>query len=213
MIHDMAYSKFLVNAAGKFAKFLEEASTVVSSEEFFGMDEFHDSGGVKFNVYITPDEVVQVHHSLVENMSQLAKSEDDPLKMILNEMGAPPALGSAAKGPGSEIVLNLTNRFGKVAGDEQAPARKLLKETKRIVLLIVRFCSGPTLLDILEQVPSALHELQLTNYIKQQEATKANAPLALSKTKATSTQAISPGSLGDVTVIAYPVYKNRDDST
>ena len=50
-------------------------------------------------------------------MGLLAKSEDDPLKIILNEMGTPPDLGSAAKGPGSEIVLNLTNRFGKVAGD------------------------------------------------------------------------------------------------
>jgi hypothetical protein len=82
------------------------------------MDEFFDSGKQsKHTVYITPDEIVQVHHSLVENLQQLPSVHDDPLRIILNEMGAPPALGTAAKGPGSEVVLRIYNRFGKIAGN------------------------------------------------------------------------------------------------
>lgn len=211
-IDESVFSKYLSSVVPKFSKFLEEASTVISSEEYFGMDEFYDSNGVKCAVYITPDEIVQVHHSLTENLSQLIKSNDDPLKIILDEMGTAPDLGSAAKGPGSEVVLNLTNRFGKML-DEQAPARKLLKETKKIVLLVIRFCSGSNLLDILEQVPTAAQEAQLSDFIKQQEASVAGSATAFSfKSNSPSIQQVFSDSAADLNVLSNRVYKNTDDS-
>jgi Ras GTPase-activating-like protein IQGAP2/3 len=113
------FSKYLESSAPKFASFLREACATVTAEEYFGIDEFHDSGAQvqgRINVYITPDEIVQVHHSLVENLQQLYSTQDDPLRVILNEMGIPPAHGTSAKGPGSEVVLRLVNRFGKISG-------------------------------------------------------------------------------------------------
>jgi len=63
-----------------------------------------------------PDEIVQVHHSLVENLQQLPNTNEDPLRIILNEMGIPPASGTASKGPGSEVILHLSNRLAKIVG-------------------------------------------------------------------------------------------------
>lgn len=175
------------------------------------MDEFHDSGKqTQHNVYITPDEIVQVHHSLVDNLHQLSATTDDPLKIILGELAAPPALGSAAKGPGSEVILRLSNRFAKINSEDNAVLRKLLKETKRLILLIIRFSTGKTLLDILEQAATVKQETLFTAYILSQDIS--NIPVPLNPT-ASSPSPPSPldGSNNDV---SSPLpYQNADDHT
>ena len=42
--------------------------------------------------------------------------EEDPLKVILSELGAVPPAGYGSKQAGSEIVLELKDRFAKVGG-------------------------------------------------------------------------------------------------
>ncbi|KAJ3303693.1 hypothetical protein HDV03_003566 [Kappamyces sp. JEL0829] len=209
--NDSDFSTYLQESAPKFAKFIKEASNTVASEEFFGIDEFHDSGAQvqgKLTVYITPDEVVQVHHSLVENLQQLPSSPEDPLRVILNEMGIPPALGTAAKGPGSEIVLRLFNRFGKIGGDENAPVRKLLKDTKRLVLLIIRFSAGKSLLDILEQVATSQQEVSFAAWVEQQDAIHKSHQRTDSGAKSPH----SPDALHDQPVV-LPIWKNPVDES
>jgi hypothetical protein len=122
--HQEKLNKYIKDSASKFAYFRKECTIIltkamntVSAEEYFEMTEFLDIGGrQKLTVYITPDEIVQVHNSLVNYLEDLPKLHDDPLRKILDEMGTPPSQGSAAKGPGSEIVLNLTNRFANLEG-------------------------------------------------------------------------------------------------
>lgn len=218
---DAEFSKYLQTASPKFAKFMTEASTVVPSEEYFGMDEFHDSGnnGIrsKITIYVTPDEVIQLHNSLVEHVNAITTSPEDPLKIILNELGAAPAPGTAAKGPGSEIVLNLQSRFAKVSTDDQGPVKKLLKETKRLILLAIRFAPGANLLDVLETASTPSQQNAYADYVKRLEILKDEEMLKESKPSLNSptspTSPTSPESPGDVFAPGNnPVYKNPDDS-
>lgn len=197
--HDESFSNYLKTASTKFSKFLEDASSVVSSEEYFGLNEFLDTGKKEtLNFYVTPDEVVQVHHSLVDNLSHIPTLANDPLRVLLTEMGNPPVLGTAAKGAGSEVVLRLSNRFVKAADDESVVNRNLLKDAKRLVLLIIRFSTGKSLLDILEKVATAAQEVEFMKYVIEAEKGR---------------QAVAT-SLENLTLIdaARPIYKASDDS-
>lgn len=167
----LVHSRYISAASSKFSQFLREASTVVPAEEFFDMNEFMDtSNQQKLTVYITPDELVQVHNSLVENLENLPNSSEDPLRIILNELGAPPAPGTAAKGPGSEIVLHLSNRFAAMQGNNDQPVKKLMKEAKRMILIVIRYSAGPSLLDILEDPTTEAQEQKFAAYCKERES-------------------------------------------
>ncbi|KAJ3254482.1 hypothetical protein HK103_007118 [Boothiomyces macroporosus] len=163
-----AYSNYIKTASVKFAVFLREASSVVSAEEFFDINEYLDTGRKESNsVYITPDEIILVHHSLVENLEQLPNLKNDSLRVILSELGPPPALGTAAKGPGSEVVLRLSNRFAKII--ETDPVKDLVQTAKRMVTVIIKFSTGRTLLDILEDNATPEEEAAFAQFLLDEE--------------------------------------------
>ncbi|KAJ3292002.1 hypothetical protein HK104_005630 [Borealophlyctis nickersoniae] len=145
-----AMNTYVQAASKKFYAYFKEASTVVTAEEYFNMDEYVDMGRAqKPVIYISPSEIFQMHRALLENMDDLVTEEKDPLKQILDDIGQPPA-PQPSEGPGSEIALALTNRFTKLEGEKETRLKQLFTETKRYVLAIVRVQSGKNLLDILE---------------------------------------------------------------
>jgi hypothetical protein len=160
------------------------------------MTEFLDSGVKdKLIVYITPDEIVQIHHSLVEHKADLPTVQSDPLVQILEELGTPPPQNSAAKGPGCEIVLHLSSRFTRIEEDKDAPIKHIMQETKRMLLLIVRFSNGNRLLDILENPCTESQERDYFEFVSNQD-------LIISKRKGSLHEIVSEQSLARASVIA-----------
>ncbi|KAH9263879.1 hypothetical protein BASA83_012698 [Batrachochytrium salamandrivorans] len=171
------YIKF---SGKRFASFLKEALTVVSAEEYFNMDEFVElSRQDKPIIYISPDEVIQVHHNLVANIDNLTTLKDDPLRIILNDLGAVPTPDIGAKGPGSEISLALTNRFAKIEDESEMKLRLLINETKLLILAVIRINVGKSLLEILEAPSTEQHEAAFAAYIEQ-EAARGTRPSTIS---------------------------------
>ena len=222
-------AQYFKSASVKFAQFLKEASNTVTCEEYFDMTEFVDSGRVeKHTVYITPDEIVQLHNCLHENLIQLPVIPNDPLGTIMRELGEPPKNGTAAKGPGSEIVLHLSDRFAGAVDNAEVELRKLQKETKRIILTILRFATGKTLLDILETPCTNAQEKAFAAYVAQQETNRKlvsesqtlGKKASLEMLKASSMEMLheesrqSKGTLEDLNVasapLATPAYKTPD---
>ncbi len=108
-------NQYIATANVRFGIFLKESSDVISLEENFDMNEFLDmSRQERPTIFITPEEIVQIHHNLIQNLN--ISDTADPLNIILNELGPAPDVAHAAKGPGSEVVLHLTNRFAKTEG-------------------------------------------------------------------------------------------------
>ncbi|EGF77572.1 hypothetical protein BATDEDRAFT_91373 [Batrachochytrium dendrobatidis JAM81] len=164
-------SAYIKVSGKRFANFLREAVTVVSAEEHFNMDEFVElSRQEKAIIYISPDEVIQVHHNIIDNIDSLTTTKDDPLRIILNDLGPVPPADVGAKGPGTEITLSLTNRFAKTEDEKEAKLRLLINETKRLILAVIRINVGKSLLDILEAASTEQQEQQFAEYLKQESA-------------------------------------------
>ncbi|TPX34547.1 hypothetical protein SmJEL517_g02831 [Synchytrium microbalum] len=151
-------NEYIATAGKKFASFFAEAANVVSAEEQFGIDEFVDLSMTKRPViYISPNEIFQVHATLVENLDFLAPKPDDQLRQILSDLGAVPPVREDAPVQCTEILLTLNNRMAKIE-DEDASIKRLFMETKRHILAIVRIQSGKNLLELLEKPVTEVEE-------------------------------------------------------
>eukprot|EP00842_Homolaphlyctis_polyrhiza_P003308 jgi/Hompol1/3979/HPOL_003428-RA len=156
-------------SAKKFEHFLKEAVKVVTAQEYFNMDEFVEaSRQEKPIIYISPDEVVQVHRNLISNLDTLCPQKDDPLRTILKDLDDPPKGDVAGKGAGNEVSLVLTNRFAKTEDEAEVRLRQLLNETKRMIISIIRINVGKNLLDILEAPSTEAQEKVFADYMKKE---------------------------------------------
>jgi Ras GTPase-activating-like protein IQGAP2/3 len=61
-------------------------------------------------IMISLDEIFRTHQLIYENLDQLAPSKDDPLRLIMNDLGEPPSEFSE-EDKDRELQLTLTNRF------------------------------------------------------------------------------------------------------
>lgn len=162
----VAINSFISSATKSFAHFIKEAAEVDSIQEHFGMNEFLDmSLQEKPSIYITPEEVIQIHSDLVSNLDQLSTDPWDPLNVILSELGTVPSVQSAAKGPGSELTLHLTNRFAASENPEEMQKRKLISEAKLLIKCIVRIHVGTSLLKILEEPTTEQVQSNYSEYL------------------------------------------------
>ncbi|KAI8836593.1 hypothetical protein BC829DRAFT_447861 [Chytridium lagenaria] len=141
-------NEYVSSSAKKFFGFFNEASNVVTAEEYFSMDEFMDVGRQqKPTILITPNEIYQVHDALLQNVDDLTSDASDPLRQILNDLGPAPPVSEKSQ---TEVHLPLINRFAKVEDDKDVKQRHLFSETKRLVILTLKIQSGKSLLDVLE---------------------------------------------------------------
>ncbi|KAJ3225527.1 hypothetical protein HDU81_007811 [Chytriomyces hyalinus] len=140
---------FIMSSHQKFLQFFSEASTVQSSEEFFDMDEYMDLTQQKrLSVFISPNEIFQVHDALLSCIEDIVSDPNDPIKAVLEELGPAPAPTDSLR---KETYLNLVNRLPAHDSETQEHKQKLLlQETKRLVLIVIKIQSGKNLLDILE---------------------------------------------------------------
>lgn len=77
-------------------------------------------------ILISLHEISMTHRMLLQNLDALATEKDDPLKLILNDLGDPPPMGKDDR----EIQLTLANRFKvDVEGTFPSCARKNEQKT------------------------------------------------------------------------------------
>jgi len=154
---------FLKDANIQFTTFFEEAIRVVSAEQHFGINEFSDVTMVSHpSIFITPREVHNTHHLFLANMDKVAPSEDDPLRVVLADLGGLPdeadVLADDEHADG-EMSLVLTNRF-EIPEEEDTSLKALLIRTKRRVIDVIRFQEGSNLKAILDKPATKEMEAQ-----------------------------------------------------
>lgn len=104
-------------------------------------------------IIISLHEIFKTHALLSENLSQLVTETDDPLKVVMADLGPPPA--STDDDQDRELQLTLTNRF-KVDVDEDSENQRLYAETKELVIPILR----------LVPVQNSIHRLSLMDVLE-----------------------------------------------
>ncbi|KAI8799673.1 hypothetical protein BJ742DRAFT_844964 [Cladochytrium replicatum] len=176
-----AMNAYLSKSAKTFGLFFLEASTVVTAEDYFNIDEYVDlSRTQKPTILISPHEVFQVHRTLVENIGDIVEpSKDDPLSLILNDLGNPPPQSESKDNNSGAVTLSLVNRFAKI-DDADSQVRNIFVETKRYILSVIRIQSGKNLLETLvapvtEEQETKFTELQQRENDRQQAKREAAA--------------------------------------
>jgi hypothetical protein len=117
---------------------------------------------------------------------------NDPLREILSDLGDAPEQGFDGNKSGSEIVLDLKNRFAKIDGSfywlnsldaALCEIRQLLKETKKMVVAVISINAGPTLLDTLEAPVTLYEEEAFVAYLDAEEARQSGSVESLNSIK------------------------------
>ncbi|KAL5481649.1 hypothetical protein EMCRGX_G021851 [Ephydatia muelleri] len=178
---------YIQEAWGKFRDFFSKASTVETAEERFGIDEYSDVIMLtKPVIYISVKEVVSTHSLLLEHEDAISPKTDDPLRIILKELGTCPTVESLLGGvrdaaPGEdpqdivneagkqEIPLTLTNRFEGVAGDDGSSMKTLFVRTKRMVVDVLRVQPGENLTSVLYTPATPEQEEEHQTFIRKRE--------------------------------------------
>lgn len=167
----------------KLRHFFKETSSVESAEEYFGTDALADAGlKTKPTIYISPEEVFQIHNALLQNYNDLKIEKDSPLNIILNDLGKVPPYTAGVQS--KEVALHLTNRFPTIEDQKEGEIKKLVTETKRMVITIIQCQQGLNLLSLLES-PSTDEAEKLFKEISQEliRQEKANRELINQKMK------------------------------
>lgn len=133
------------------------------------MNEYVDQvNTIRPTVYMSPFEIFGMHAMLADKLDTLAPEMDDPLRVILSELGNPPTgFEEHSQGHG-EVCLTLQNRFEAEIVDPDMDLKHLFVETKRYILAIIRIQSGQNLMEILERRVT-IHEEQAWDELKATE--------------------------------------------
>jgi len=86
-------------------------------------------------IIISLHEIAQTHAYFAANIDKLTKDKDDPLRVILNDLGDAPKISHEED---REIQLTLTNRFKKNMEEEISSSATLYAETKELVISTFR---------------------------------------------------------------------------
>ena len=103
-------------------------------------------------IIVSMGELVLAHQLVKDALSSVVSDKNDPLSVIVNDLGEVPAIDAAhAK---REVQLQLENRFKGTMEDEVKPGAHLYAETKELIIQIFKVIpikTGPqTLLSILK---------------------------------------------------------------
>ncbi|PPQ69874.1 hypothetical protein CVT24_003209 [Panaeolus cyanescens] len=142
---------FVQVAIQQMSAWFLEIARVPEAEVQYHAHEFLDATVQPKPIYISPNEIYTIHGLILQYRAVLIIGADDPLKVVISELGSVPPLSPELKEARDiAITLELTNRFALVQ-DPQAEEKTLWVQAKRGVLAILRVQPATNLWDSLMQ--------------------------------------------------------------
>jgi len=155
-------NEYISIAGKKFASFFTKVACVETAEVHFQIDEFDDLTKTSNPViFISPKEIIEVHSCILEHIEDIEVNDNDPLKIILNDLGEPSKSETSEK----EITLTLVNRFADINDDSTNEKKQLFRKTKNMVIDIIKIQNGNTLPEILDKETSENDEKRFQDLI------------------------------------------------
>lgn len=133
---------------------------VEEPEDHFGMDPLADHTSTqKPTVYIHPTELYHIHQLLEEHADYVEHQKSGILHAILQDLGEAPTDVNLTV-PLRLLRLELVDRRDGLPDDTNGggDVKKLLLDTKRLIILVIQVQSGPTLEAILNEPVTEEHE-------------------------------------------------------
>jgi len=139
---------FLEKQRDPMIKYFNQIVQVTDPEDFLQVDQYMElTQKEKPTIYINLSEIITIHKLIYEKLDNMT-SADDPLRVILKDLGPPPEDFDSADS--RDIQLTLQNRFKQELKEEEANLQ-LYAETKDLMIPILR--AIPT--------ASSVHEMTL----------------------------------------------------
>lgn len=154
---------FIQKNTDKLKNYLNELIKVPEAADFLMVDQYIElTSGTKPIVLMTYSEVYSTHEIIVNNLNLIAPDQNDPLRIIVKDLGALPEHDLVDDDLDREIQLTLINRFS-----EQVET-KVLKEDEKELPLIIKI--RDLFIELMTELP--LHTasstlLDLMEYAKQ----------------------------------------------
>lgn len=127
-------------------------------EQHFGMDQLTDyTNTQKPTVYVHPTELYHIHQLLEENLDSVERSSSGTLHSILSDLGEAPVDINMSV-PLHVLRLELSDRRDGIPQESGGDIKKLLLDTKRLVILVIQVQSGPSLEGIFADPVTEEHE-------------------------------------------------------
>eukprot|EP00040_Diaphanoeca_grandis_P039719 m.259908 g.259908 ORF g.259908 m.259908 type:complete len:2047 (+) comp38877_c0_seq1:133-6273(+) len=167
---------FLASAHQQFNKYFIEAIAVETAEIHFNIDEYSDVTMLtKPTIFITPADIRHMHIMLLDNIDSVAPDEEDPIRIILKDLGEEPHMEleepDAESNDSHEMSLTLTNKFDVNSGEDLS-IKALIVRTKRLVVDIIRFQQGKSLKVILDTKATPEEEQAHNKFVLERQATE-----------------------------------------
>ncbi|KAF9009085.1 hypothetical protein BDQ17DRAFT_1398182 [Cyathus striatus] len=165
---------YVRKAISELSSWFIEVADVSDAESHHHAHEFLDATVQPKPIYISPNEIYTVHGLLSQHLDFLAPRHDEPLRIILAELGGVPHIGNddLKDARDSAITLELTNRFAHVH-DLQAEEKTLWVQAKRGVLAILRVQPAQDLLDSLMRSVTEADEMAWEEILEAELETEA----------------------------------------
>jgi len=92
-------------------KYVHDVPAVADPEDHLQVNRYMElAQKTKPIIMISLDEIFRTHQLVYDNLDQLAPNKDDPLRLVMNDLGEPPTVFNE-EDKDRELQLTLTNRF------------------------------------------------------------------------------------------------------
>jgi len=134
--HLLSINEWITKAMPAVTDYFADLVEVTDPEEQLQVDKYMElTQKTKPVIIVSLNEIVQTHQYLVANVDKLTKDKEDPLRLILADLGEVPKID---KEDDREIQLTLTNRFKMNVEEEISASASLYAETKEAIITVLR---------------------------------------------------------------------------
>ncbi|XP_057324303.1 ras GTPase-activating-like protein IQGAP1 [Microplitis mediator] len=169
--HLVGLNPFIIDCHEKFKNFFRSCCQIEELDQHFNIHEYTEATLIhKPEIYISIQEICDTHSLVLENQYDIAPDPNDQLHKLLDDLqpSAPtvatlmgvtdPICDSTLTRMGkTEVCLVLTNKF-QVPDDDDQSLKKLFIKTKELLVSVIQFLKGDTLVSALESTSSPIQE-------------------------------------------------------
>ncbi|OAD59074.1 Ras GTPase-activating-like protein IQGAP1 [Eufriesea mexicana] len=142
--HLVCLNSFIIECHEKFKSFFRYCCQIEDLEKHFCIHEYTEATLIqKPEIYISLQEICDTHCLMLEYQDQIAPDPMDPLHDLLDDLGPAPTVASL---------------LGILPEDEDASLNKLFIKTKELLVSVLQFLKGQTLIEALEITCSPIQE-------------------------------------------------------
>lgn len=124
-------------------------------------------------LYLKTSEILTIHSLVSQELDTMAPDSDDPLRMVINQLGTLPTDASEILNIAkfTDVKLELNPSFCTIE-DSEAEINSLMVSAKRCLIYVLRVQSGSNLLDVLVSPVEEFHEQKYRTLLAEEAKTR-----------------------------------------